>query len=108
MNNMYQIEGYWDVIPQIKNVSFPKRGKMQVLLEDGRIVIVSVSKFPSVKKLSMAQRKKWYILFIHFNNPNFIPIFELLPLIQELVLILFGNSHNLVNLFVSQFSIVRH
>ena len=60
--NMYQIEGYWDVIPKIKNVSFPKRGKMQVLLEDGRIIIVSVSKFPSVKKLSMAQRKKWYIL----------------------------------------------
>ena len=62
MNKMYKIEGYWDVIPQIKNVSFPMRGKMQVLLEDGRIIIVSVSKFPSVKKLSMAQRKKWYIL----------------------------------------------
>jgi hypothetical protein len=59
---MYKIEGYWDVIPQIKEVSFPKRGKMQISLKDGRIIIVAVSQFPSVKKLSMKQRKKWYIL----------------------------------------------
>lgn len=59
---MYKIEGYWDVIPQIKEVSFPKRGKMQITLKDGRIIIVAVSQFPSVKKLSMEQRKKWYIL----------------------------------------------
>ncbi len=58
---MYKIEGYWDVIPQIKEVSFPKRGKMQITLKDGRIIIVAVSQFPSVKKLSMEQRKKWYI-----------------------------------------------
>ena len=62
MNKMYKIEGYWDVVPQIKDVSFPKRGKMHILLEDGRTIIVSVSRFPSVKRLSMAQRKKWYIL----------------------------------------------
>ncbi len=62
MNNKYSIEGYWDVVPQIKDVSFPARGKMQVSLMDGRIIIVSVAKFPSVKRLSMAQRKKWYIL----------------------------------------------
>jgi hypothetical protein len=59
---MYKIEGYWDVIPQIKEVSFPKKGKMQISLKDERIIIVAVSQFPSVKKLSMAQRKKWYIL----------------------------------------------
>lgn len=58
---MYKIEGYWDVIPQIKEVSFPKRGKMQITLKDGRIIIVAVSQFPSVKKLSMEQRRKWYI-----------------------------------------------
>ena len=58
---MYKIEGYWDVIPQIKEVSFPKRGKMQITLKDGRIIIVAVSQCPSVKKLSMEQRKKWYI-----------------------------------------------
>jgi len=59
---MYKIEGYWDVIPKIKEVSFPKRGKMQISLKDGRIIVVAVSRFPSIKKLSMAQRKKWYIL----------------------------------------------
>ncbi|MBO7082756.1 MAG: DUF2442 domain-containing protein [Bacteroidales bacterium] len=59
---MCEIEGYWDVIPRIKDVSFPIRGKMQIDLQDGRIIIVSVSRFPSVKRLSMEQRKKWYIL----------------------------------------------
>ena len=57
---MYQIEGYWDVVPQIKSVSFPLRGKMQVDLEDGRSIIVDVAKFPSIKKLSMDDRKDWY------------------------------------------------
>ena len=59
---MCSIEGYWDVIPRIKEVSFPVRGKMQILLQDGRIIVVAVSKFPSVQKLSMAQRKKWYLI----------------------------------------------
>ncbi len=59
---MCAIEGYWDVVPRIKDVSFPIRGKMQIDLQDGRVIIVSVSKFPSVKRLSMEQRKKWYIL----------------------------------------------
>lgn len=27
---MFKKEGYWDVVPQIKNVSFPIRGKWQV------------------------------------------------------------------------------
>ena len=57
---MHQIEGYWDVVPQIKSVSFPLRGKMQVDLEDGRCIIVDVAKFPSIKKLSMEDRKDWY------------------------------------------------
>ena len=59
---MYTIEGYWDVVPRIKDVSFPMRGKMQITLQDGRIIVVSISKFPSVKRMSMEKRKKWYIL----------------------------------------------
>ena len=59
---MCSIEGYWDVVPRIKEVSFPARGKMQILLQDGRIIVVAVSKFPSVQKLGMAQRKKWYLI----------------------------------------------
>lgn len=57
---MYTIEGYWDIVPEIKKVSFPMRGKMQVDLEDGRSIIVDVAKFPSIKKLSTADRKDWY------------------------------------------------
>ena len=33
---MYKSEGYWNVEPKIKSLSFPKRGKFQVELEDGR------------------------------------------------------------------------
>ena len=33
---MYQNEGYWNVKPKIKAVSFPKRGKFEVTLQIGR------------------------------------------------------------------------
>lgn len=59
---MYKIEGYWDIIPKIKNVSFPKRGKMQIDLEDGRCIIVDVARFPSIKKLPVREREKWYLI----------------------------------------------
>ena len=35
---MYQKEGYWDVKPKIKALSFPKRGKFEVTLQDGRSI----------------------------------------------------------------------
>ena len=47
---MYKKEGYWDVKPKIKRLSFPKRGKFQVDLQDGRSVVMPVSAFPSLKK----------------------------------------------------------
>ena len=37
---MYKKEGYWNVKPQIKRLSFPKRGKFQVDLQDGRSVVM--------------------------------------------------------------------
>lgn len=46
---MYKSEGYWNVEPKIKSLSFPKRGKFQVELEDGRTIIMPVSAFPSMK-----------------------------------------------------------
>ena len=33
---MYTKEGFWDIVPAIKSVSFPARGKFQVDLKDGR------------------------------------------------------------------------
>ncbi len=70
MNDTYKVEGYWDVIPRIKSVSFPQRGKMKIDLMDGRSVIVSISMFPSIKKLSGKERKNWYLIGNGFSFDN--------------------------------------
>ena len=57
-----QIDGYWNIIPKIKKVSFPARGKMAVQLEDGRAIIVPLSSFPSIKKVPVKERSKWYLI----------------------------------------------
>jgi hypothetical protein len=59
---MKTIEGYWNTIPKIKDIAFPQRGKMQVNLTDGRSIIVPLSAFPSIKKLSKPQREHWFII----------------------------------------------
>ena len=46
----------------IKTLKFEHRGKLSIHLEDGRIIIIPLSYFPSIKKLSLDQRKKWQIL----------------------------------------------
>jgi len=35
---------------------------MQVSLADGRIIEVPLTFFPSIRKLTIEQRKKWYVL----------------------------------------------
>ncbi len=59
---MCKVEGYWNITPKIKHVSFPIRGKMAVKLEDGRIIIVPLSSFPSIKKVPVKDRSKWYLM----------------------------------------------
>ena len=59
---MYKKEGYWDVTPKIKRLSFPKRGKFQVDLQDGRSVTMPISAFPSLKKLPVKERENWYLM----------------------------------------------
>ena len=61
MKSNTQIEGFWDIAPKIKKISFEVRGKINVQLEDGRLIMLPVSKFPSIKKLNTIQRKKWYL-----------------------------------------------
>lgn len=58
---MCKVEGYWDVTPKIKKVSFPIRGKMSVSLEDGRVITVPISAFPSIKKVPVNERKQYYL-----------------------------------------------
>ena len=59
---MFKKEGFWDVVPQIKSVSFPLRGKWQVDLVDGRSIIMPISAFPSSKPISSKERKNWYLI----------------------------------------------
>ncbi len=47
----------------IKNLDFTTyRGKMVVSLTDGREVIVPLSLYPDIRKLSLKERSRWIIL----------------------------------------------
>ena len=47
----------------IKKLDFSmKRGAMAVYLTDGRVVIVPVSMFPDIKRLSRSQREDYMIM----------------------------------------------
>ena len=59
---MKKTEGYWDSTPKIKDISFPVRGKMQVNLTDGRVIIVPLSAFPSIQKLTTGDRESYFLL----------------------------------------------
>ena len=59
---MFNKEGYWDLKPQIKSVCFPKRGMFQVDLQDGRVIVMPISAFPSLKKVPMKERGNWYLM----------------------------------------------
>ncbi len=54
---------YKDTTLGIKKIDFTiKRGNMAFFLTDGRIVIVPVSMFPDIKRLSRAQREDYMIM----------------------------------------------
>lgn len=67
---MAKIEGYRDITPRIKNITFPIRGKMSVQLEDGRAIIVPIAAFPSIKKVPVKDRNKWYTIGNGFTWDN--------------------------------------
>ena len=56
------MEGIIGVKPEIKKLTFTHRGKMDVYLADGRAIIVPLTWFPSIKKLSSQQREHWYVM----------------------------------------------
>ncbi|MBR0501910.1 MAG: DUF2442 domain-containing protein [Paludibacteraceae bacterium] len=58
---MTKTEGYWNVVPQIKNIVFPARGKIGIVLVDGREIIAPIAAFPSIKKVPVKERKNWYL-----------------------------------------------
>ncbi|MBR3578187.1 MAG: hypothetical protein IKN98_05350 [Bacteroidales bacterium] len=54
---------YKDTNLGIKKLDFGlKRGMMAVYLTDGRVVMVPVSMFPEIKKLSIPQRENYMIM----------------------------------------------
>jgi hypothetical protein len=55
------MSGYADTLPTIKTLRF-KGENMELFLADGRIIVVPLKKFPAIKKLSSAQRKKYHIM----------------------------------------------
>ncbi|MEO8149349.1 MAG: hypothetical protein ABI723_17015 [Bacteroidia bacterium] len=56
------MEGIIGITPTIKKISFLSSGKMQIILNDGREVATPLSFFPSIKKLDVTSRKKWYVM----------------------------------------------
>jgi len=50
------------ISPSIKKISFPAKGKMNLHLVDKREIIIPLKYFPEIKKLSLKQRNKWYVL----------------------------------------------
>jgi len=54
-------EGAIGLTPVIDKLKFEQKGKISIYLEDGRILIVPLSLFPSIKKLNDSQRKKYHI-----------------------------------------------
>ena len=52
-----------DIKTGIKSLDFTsRRGKVIIYLTDGREVIVPISFFPDIKKLSLKERNNWVIL----------------------------------------------
>ena len=56
------MEGFLKVKPTIKKLGFEQRGKMSIYLKDGRIIVVPVASFPSIKKLKEMDRKRYQII----------------------------------------------
>ena len=58
----------------IRKLAFgEKRGKMAVYLTDGREVLVPISLFPDIKRMSSAQRENWMVLddqFFTFDSTS--------------------------------------
>ena len=73
-----------DIKPKIKTLKFENKGKIDIHLEDGRIIIVPLSCFPSIKKLSANQRKKWQVLdHIGFTFDDTDDLFHLYEIIGK-------------------------
>lgn len=56
------MEGLYKIKPEIKKIDFVEKGKFKIELKDGRIILVPIGYFPSIKKLKKKQRDMWYVI----------------------------------------------
>lgn len=56
-----QVEGYWNIVPVVRSIGFPTTDKLQIELEDGRVISMPLERFPSIQQLTTEQRRHWYI-----------------------------------------------
>ena len=73
-----------DVSVGIRDLDFKsQRGKMVVRLTDGRTVIVPVSFFPDIKRMSIKEREKWMVLDDqYFTFENMTRVYSVLDLLK--------------------------
>ena len=68
----------------IKDLDFKTyRGKMLARLTDGREVLIPVSFFPDIKKMSVKEREKWMVLDDqYFTFENMTRVYSVLDLLK--------------------------
>lgn len=68
----------------IKDLNFiAHRGKMSVRLTDGREIIIPLSFFPEIKRMSLKERNKWMILDDqYFTFENLTKVYSILDLFK--------------------------
>jgi len=55
------MEGIANIKPEIKKIDFKKRGYLTVYFIDGRILLMPLKFFPSIKKIPVAKRTRYQI-----------------------------------------------
>lgn len=55
-----QVEGYWNVAPVVQSISFSTTDQLPIELENGRVIIMPLERFPSIQQLTAEQRRHWY------------------------------------------------
>lgn len=56
------ISGFLHIKPKIQKIKFTFKDKLDIVLEDGRQILLPISYFPEIAGLSPYQKRKWQII----------------------------------------------
>jgi hypothetical protein len=56
------MEGIQEIAPEIDKIDFRIKGTIRLFLKDGRQVVAPLKYFPSIKRLSEKEKKKYHII----------------------------------------------